>query len=142
VKRTRKSSSMAAFTMVEALVSIVMLALFVVGVTALIVTGREVMDSARSHYTAATIAKNRLEHLQSLGYDDLTLFGENGVLVDASGVPTSQGNYRRTTTVSNVNPRLIDAACKVDIRDRVTLAFGVESETVRTLISRYEFPGK
>jgi hypothetical protein len=78
----------------------------------------------------------------SLGYADLNQFVENGIVVNESGLPVANANFRRTTTISNVNDRLKDVGCKVEIRDRVTLAFVGESESVRTLIAKYDYPEK
>jgi Tfp pilus assembly protein PilV len=50
----RIAGDRAAFTMIEALIAVVMLAFFVVGVCAVVVAAREVMDRSRSHYTDRT----------------------------------------------------------------------------------------
>jgi len=128
------------FTMIEALVAVTILGFFVVGVCALVVTTRETMDTARAHYTASNIAKNRIERLHALVFDDLAQYAEAGVVVNDSGMPSSSGNFMRTTVVSNVNDRLFDIRCVVTMRNRVSLAFEGGGESVQTLIARYEAP--
>lgn len=53
----------------------------------------------RRRSTACDIAKNRLEHLRSLSYEDVPLMAEDTLPVNESGVPDPDGQFRRTTTV-------------------------------------------
>ena len=92
---------------------------------------------ARAHYTAINIAKNRLELVRRFDFGQLDDFLEDKVVVDASGVPSTEGNYRRSTEVSNVSSNLLELTVTVDIRNRQTLVFNPANEQLSTYFAQY-----
>jgi len=114
--------------------------LFIAGACALVVKGREVTDTARSHYTAVNLGKNALERARVLPFDQLESFQTVGVCVDGNGNPDPDGNYRITATMTNIRPYLSRADIVVEIKNRITLAFDGECEEVESYIAHYQEP--
>ena len=130
----------AGLTLVETIIAIMVFAVFITGICRMIVIARESTDRARWHYTCANIGKNRLERARVAQYSELNGFAEDSVIVDASGQPSDDGDYCRTTTVSNSTPALKEMVVTVEIRNRVTRAFDGNSETVRTYFADLQTP--
>jgi len=127
-------------TIIETVVAIVVFALCVGGICALVLQTKQTSDRARAHYTAINIAKNRLERATELGFDHVDFFGENQVVIDKNGSPDADGNYRRTTVVNDVKSNLKQMVVTVDIKDRITLSFSGENETIRSYFADIQGP--
>ena len=128
-------------TIVETLVALAILAVFSTGACKLLLSHRKISDMARAHYTAINIAKNRLELVRRFDFGQVDDFIEDKVLVDASGIPTTEGNYRRTTEISNVSSNLLELTVTVDIRNRKTLVFNPANQQLSTYFANYLEPG-
>ncbi len=96
---------------------------------------------ARGHYTAINIAKNRMELVRTFDFGQVDDFLENNVIVNASGVPSTEGNYRRSTEVSTVSGNLLELVVTVDIRNQKTLIFNLANEQLKTYFAYYLPPG-
>lgn len=103
----------------------------------ILVSHRKVADMARGHYTAINIAKNRMELVRTFNYGQVNDFLEDKVIIDSSGVPDDDGNYRRSTEVSNVSSNLLELTVTVDLRNRITLAFNPANEVLTTYFAKY-----
>ena len=123
------------FTIVEVVVAILILGLCIGGLCQLAVNSRQLSDMARSHYTAINIAKNRLERAKTVEYDEIRFLAENGIIVDASGRADSTGQYRIDTGVSQAGTNLMELVVTVGIRNRMSLVFEGESESVQTYVA-------
>ncbi len=132
-----KTRNRAGLTLVETIVALTLFAIFTTGACKLLMSHRKVSDMARAHYTAINIAKNRLELVRTFDFDQVGNFLESDVVVDASGLPDSWGNYRRTTQVSNVSSNLLQLTVTVDLRNRQTLAFTPAKQEVTTYFANY-----
>ena len=108
--KQEKGKNRAGVALVEALVAITLFAIFVTGASKLLLAHRKISDMARMHYTAANLAKNRLELIRSFGFDARPDFMENDIVVNMSGLPDNTGHYRRTTTIINTSSN-ISLAC-------------------------------
>ncbi len=136
-----KSRKRAGTTIVETIVALTIFAVFTTGACKLLMSHRKIMDMARAHYTAINIAKNRMELVRTFDFGQVDDFLENNVVVDASGMPSTEGNYRRSTEVSTVSSNLLELIVTVDIRNRQTLAFNPANEQLRTYFAEYLEPG-
>jgi hypothetical protein len=136
IKRN-KSKSRAGIALVEALVSLTLLAIFLAGAMKMMISHHEMTDMARAHYTAINIAKNRMELIRTFDFGQVDDFLEDKVNINASGLPSTLGNYRRSTQVSNVSPNLLELSVIVEIRDRKTLAFSGSQEDLSTYFAEY-----
>lgn len=126
--------------MVEVLVALGIFSVYSAGACKLILSHRKVSDMARAHYTAANLAKNRLEIVRTFEFDQIPAFKESQVVIDESGMPNSVGNYRRSTMINSISGNLHDVVVTVDIRNRETLQFTPAHETVRTFVAHYLEP--
>lgn len=127
----------AGVALVEALVAIMLFAIFITGAGKLLLSHRKISDMARAHYTAANIAKNRLELVRSFEFDERPDFLENNVVVNMSGLPDSTGHYRRSTTITNLGINICELMVRVEILDRKTLTYNGRNETVQTIMADY-----
>lgn len=135
IEKQRKRRLCEGISLVEVIVALLILAISVAGLCRLVVVGRKGTDMGRSHYTAINIAKNRLERVKTFEYAQLALFNESDTVVNTSGVADSLGDYRRTTTVSDVKSNLREVVVTVEIRDRSSRTFDGEEEEVRTYVA-------
>jgi prepilin-type N-terminal cleavage/methylation domain-containing protein len=131
------SKKRAGMTLVETLVALSLLASFSTGACMILVSHRKVADMARGHYTAINIAKNRMELVRTFDYGQVNDFLEDKVIIDSSGVPDNEGNYRRSTEVSNVSSNLLELKITVDMRNRETLIFNPANEILTTYFADY-----
>lgn len=127
-----KRKSCAGIVMVEALISLVLFAIFITGGCKLLLAHRQITDMARAHYAAANIAKNHLELIRSFDYSQRGNFSETDVLVNEIGIPDSNGRYRRNTEYTSVSSNIVEIMVTVDIMDRKQLAFTGRSESLKS----------
>ena len=128
-------------TIVETLVALGIFAVFSTGACKLLLSHRKISDMARAHYTAINIAKNRMELVRTFDFGQVDDFIEDAVVVNSSGTPSTDGNYRRTTAVSNVSSNLMELTVTVDIRNRQTLIFNPANQQLNTYFANYLAPG-
>jgi Tfp pilus assembly protein PilV len=129
-------------TLVETIIAILIFAICISGICKLVVITRESSDRARSHYTAINLGKNRLERAKVFPFGQLNDFVENQTVVDGAGTPSANGEFRRTTTVSNVTATLKDVTVRLEIRNRVTRRFEGVSEAIQTYIADFRIGGQ
>jgi len=137
IQGLEKSGIRAGTTIVETVVALAIFAGFTTGACKLLMSHRKISDMARSHYTAINIAKNRLELVRTFDFGQVDHFLEDDVVVDASGVPSTEGNYRRSTEVSTISSNLLELTVTVDIRNQQTLVFNPANEQVSTYFAEY-----
>ncbi|MDD5440466.1 MAG: type II secretion system protein [Candidatus Omnitrophica bacterium] len=102
-------------TLLEIMVSMIILAIVLVSIVTLMVVASGLSARINCEYTAANIAKSRVEDARGLiktsGFTALTdaKFGETDTKLDQNGIPDENGLFRRSTTVTtnySSNPRL------------------------------------
>jgi prepilin-type N-terminal cleavage/methylation domain-containing protein len=97
-----------------------------------------IIRSARRHYVAISLAKNRLERARNFLYNDLKLMAETNMTVNDNGNPDPDGRFRRTTDVNtNYAPGLTEVTVNVMIRNPHTGLFTPDHETIQTLFTEY-----
>jgi len=132
-----KSRNRAGTTFVESMIAIALLAVFMTGTCKLLVSQRKILDMARNHYTAANIAKNRMELVRTLDFDQILELNETAIRVDGKGIPSTQGHFQRATTISTLNSNLHEVVISVGIQNRKTLAFNSSAETLSTYVAEH-----
>lgn len=126
------------FTLVEAVISTVLLVLVIGGSYSLVNRSQALIYSARNHYVAINISRARLERARNFAFDQLQTLSESNVVVNDSGVPSSDGYFRRTTlVVTNYQPGLTQIDVRTDIRNSKTLQFVGDYENVASLFTEY-----
>lgn len=131
-------SNKAGFTLAEAVISSFLVILVLGGAYALVSQSSSLIYSARNHYIAINISRARIERIRTFPYDQIQSFTETDVVVDDSGTPTTEGYFRRTTTVNtNYQAGLTMVQVQTDIRNQKTLTFKGEKESVASLFTEY-----
>ena len=124
-------------SLVETMMAVAIFAAFMVGICQMMVVHRQMTDMARAHYTAVNIAKNRLELVRTFEFEQVGNFLEDKIRVDASGLADLNGEFRRSTTIANINGGLLELTVTVEIRDRKTLTFKGRKEFLSTYFAQY-----
>lgn len=137
-----RSTSKKGFTLVEAVISTALLVMVIGGSYKVVGSSQSLIYSARNHYVAINIARARLERVRNFAYDQLFSLGENNIVVNDSGVPSSDGYFRRTTVIStNGQPAgLTRIDVTTEIRNTKTLNFTGEHESLATFATEYLTP--
>lgn len=126
------------FTLVEAVISLVLIALVLGGSYALVSQATRGIYLARNHYVAVNISRARIERIRNFTYDQIISLTETNVIVDDSGVPASEGYFRRSTLIdTNYQAGLTKVEVITDIRDAKTLTFKGDYESVASLFTEY-----
>ena len=137
--RTRRRG----MTLVEVLVALTVLAAVMVGTYRLIVVLARLRQSAHNHYTAVVIANNRIERARNTIFADLPLLAEERVPVAASGAPSADGPFFRTTRIQTNyggNPKLVRVIVTVEVPRLLRRDEARPSETLTTLLTEYVEP--
>lgn len=133
-----RGSAKSGFTLTEAVISMVLLAMVITGSYAVVTQSSAMILAARNHYVAINIARARFERIRNFAYDQLTTLAETNLVVDDSGNASPNGFFRRTTTIqTNYQPGLTKIEVRTDIRDTRTLLFMSENESVACLFTEY-----
>lgn len=132
--RLKKIKKRAGATLVEALLALAIFSVFTIGSTQLIFMHRKTMDMASDYYTAANIAKNRLEFARTFDSSKLLKLNEVSLRIDASGNPLTEGHFCRTTTIGPLNNGVYQLTVTVKVMDRKTLSFDGPGQTLTSYI--------
>ena len=124
--------------MVEVMIALLVLGLAVAGMYRVAIMANRTSSQARNHYLAVNIAKNRLEQIKARDFSQIGRFVDSAVVVDMSGQPSLDGEFQRTTSVSNVGTGRVEVVVTVGIRDRATGSFLGESEFVSTQLTEFQ----
>ena len=142
--RLEKNKKRAGISVVETMVALVLLAFFITGSTKILFAQRKLADKSREHYSAINIAKNRIELVRiyqnsqtDTFIEEIDFFIENNIVVDATGAPDVNGNFRRSTVPSVISSNLVEIAVTIELRDRKTLSFDGEQETLTSYFTEY-----
>jgi type II secretory pathway pseudopilin PulG len=127
-----------AFTLVEAVVSTLLLVMVIAGAYTLINQSSRLIRGARNHYVAINIAKARIERARNFPYNQLPLMQEAALTLNDDGTPDSSGYFRRSTLVStNEAPGLTRITVQVEMRNLKTRQFIGEKESITGLFTEY-----
>ncbi|MBN2684143.1 MAG: prepilin-type N-terminal cleavage/methylation domain-containing protein [Pontiellaceae bacterium] len=131
--RSLKSGS----SLVEVMIALAIFGVFIATSCKVLLATRTTLDLARDHYTASNIAKDRIELVRTLDFNQIPELEENMLVIDGTGTPSVNGHFRRTTTVSMVTSNLCEVAVTVGIQNRKTLDYSPAKQTVNTYISKH-----
>lgn len=140
-KSSRKGRARrAGLTLVESVIGLMVFSGFIGGACKLVVLSHHVGDRAAAHYAAVNIAKTRIERIKTFGFNQFELCQESGIVLNRSGRPDNNGNFRLTTTVVSRGEGLKDVTVRVDIRNPRTLAFDGEHEQIASSLADLQEP--
>ena len=104
-------------TLVETMAATLLFAIVLTGILDLALGSMATGKRAEFAYSAYNIAKNHLETLRSMPYSTLANSSESNIYVDSNGTPDPDGNFIRTTDVTqnyNGDANLIELDVSVD----------------------------
>ncbi len=136
-RKARNKHNRRGMTLTEAVVSLFLFALFIACACELTVVTRQASDRARFRYHAINLARNRLERALTFDYDQSELCVTDKLVVDRHGSPTSLGDYRMSTAVTQVGTNVKMLTVRVDIRDRRSMAFDGESQILTSYMTPF-----
>ena len=87
-------------TLVEVMVAVLVFAIGITSLLAVCVQGMSTARRTEAAYTAYNLAKNHLETLKSMSFNDLGSANETSIVLDASGVADPDGFYTRSTAIT------------------------------------------
>ena len=129
------------FSLVEVIVSLFLIVLVLAGAYRMIISASQLSRTARNHYIAETLCKNRLERARNFDYRDLDLLEESSSVVDDAGYPDPSGWFSRTTTVdTNFLPDCTQVSVVIQLKDRTTGNFGPAEQNLDMLFTEYLVP--
>ena len=129
------ASRRAGFTLTEMMVASTIFMLVSMAFSLSMLAALKTQYMAVDYYTATCIARNRVQHIRTKAFAQITNSVEAGIWVDSTGTTNAAGRYFRSTIISNVN----SAMYAVKVRVTFKLFAGGQSEQpveVETLISR------
>jgi type II secretory pathway pseudopilin PulG len=112
-------------TLVEIMAAIGLFAIALTSVLSLVTSTQSMGQRADKAYNAYNLAKNHVESLRTMSFDDLTVADEDEVRIDVSGVPDDEGEYLRSTTVTtpydgDAELAQVDVEVSYEIKGQVT----------------------
>lgn len=135
--KVRGLSNKRGSSLVEVMVALTIFAVLIASSCKVLLATRTTLDLARDHYTASNIAKDRVELVRTLDFNQIPELEEDMLIIDKRGIPSDQGHFRRTTIVSMVSSNLFEVAVTVGIQNRKTLDFSSSEQTINTYISKH-----
>ena len=112
-------------TLAEVLFSVAIMALVVTGVLVVFVQTVDMSKRINYDYTAVNIAKSRIERARTVmatrGFASLTDLAETDTILDQSGSPASDGDFKRSTIIAtnyDGNSRMTQIDVKVTYKYR------------------------
>ena len=95
-----KASGKQGFTLIEVMCAIVIFMIGAAAITSACVQTVTLAKRAGAIYTAYNLAKNHVETLKTISYDDLPEADEEDTVINSDGVGDAEGTYIRTTVVT------------------------------------------
>ncbi|MCC5850312.1 MAG: prepilin-type N-terminal cleavage/methylation domain-containing protein [Verrucomicrobia bacterium] len=136
---TQRKANTRGFTLVEVMVSSVILALFLSGALAMLVQTTRTTESVRRRSEAVSLAWSRVERARLVDFNNLEDLVEKapGTVVNAVGLMEENGLFRRVTSVAPLPGEMPAMQIRVDVWVRNTRdgAFSGVPETVETVIT-------
>lgn len=88
------------FTLVEAVIASMLLALAAAAIISLLVFHFQFSNFLDQKRIVSQVATSRIEVLCEMEFEDITLANETDVRVNEDGIPTAEGAYLRSTTLT------------------------------------------
>lgn len=92
-------------SLVEVVTAIALIALSVGGIISLLVQNMGLGQSIDYTYVATNLARSRIERIKTfardMGYTALPESAESNTVIDRNGVPTTNGDFKRTTLIDD-----------------------------------------
>lgn len=87
-------------TLLEVMISVMIFSILIIALFDVFTQSQQMSKREELAYTAYNLAKNHVETLKSISFDDLAIADESLTAIDDTGEPDPAGLYRRTTETS------------------------------------------
>lgn len=108
-----RGASSGGFTLVEVMVSSIILVIVASGIIGGIISALKAQANASDHYRATCIARNRIQHARTISFDSFPLMVESNREIDLDGNLSQEGDFRRSTIVTNVATNSVSISVQV-----------------------------
>lgn len=125
-------------TLVEALVSVILLAMGIAGSCRVMLMSRMLSDASTDQYISLQLANNRLECINNTDFGDVMMWANSNMVLNASGQPAPSGRFRMSTDVSfpdQVITNYAQVSVSIAIRNRKTLLFDRPARQFATYVT-------
>ena len=138
-QRCRKplSTKCSGTSLVEVMIALTIFGSLIAITCKVLLSTNETLDMARDHYTAANLAKNRLELVRSFEFDQIPELEEEAIIINESGIASEYGHYQRTTSITMLSSNLYEIGISVGIQNRRTLEFSPAEQSINTYVSKH-----
>jgi len=109
----RKPFKSEGFTLVEVMISSMILLMVSCGIMAGIISAIKTQANAADHYRATCIARNRIQHARTISFGSYNSISESVVRIDQDGILCSTGDFRRSTSSTNVGTNVMSVTVDV-----------------------------
>lgn len=138
----RRSVCRRGFSLVETVIACAIILMVLAGSYTILDSSMGLVRTARDGYTATTISNARLERARMIPFTDLPSLVETNTVVDDYGLPSTDGRFRRTTTISTNQPM---AGCSqvtvtTDVRKAGKPTQFYNSRVMRGVFTPYDMP--
>ena len=141
VKLMRGRRGKRGMTLLEVVIALTVFMVASAGICTLITQSKRLSDSARDHYIAINIAKNRLEFARFLPISVLSdRLTTNQEIVNVDGEIETNAMFMRSTVVTQKTANLKEVIVTVAIRNRYTWEFGTGTNAVKEVLRTYFTP--
>jgi Tfp pilus assembly protein PilV len=130
------------FSLVETVIACTIILLVLAGSYMILDSSMGLVRTARDGYTATTISNARLERARMVPFADIPSLVETNTIVDDYGLPSTDGRFRRTTTISTNQPM---AGCSqvtvtTDVRKAGKPTQFYNTRVMRGVFTPYDMP--
>ena len=124
-------------TLIELLVAMSVLAIFTIGAAKMITMITRNTDTARQHYQAINLAKDRVERARTLPFSTIEELTEGapGTRIDNMGYTDQYGLFQRQTAINTVTNGLKEITVSVWLLNRKTHRFDGIPQTLQSYIA-------
>lgn len=131
-----------AMTLIEIMVSILLITLMIGTVLGLLMQNMKMGGAIDYNYAAVNIAKSRIDRIRELrrdqGFSNLSAAAETSTTVDRNGLSDASGDFTRTTVITTnfgSNPNLTEV--EVSVSYKGVTGVSITTITLTSLISPY-----
>jgi Tfp pilus assembly protein PilV len=132
VDLTQKHIKCAGFSLIEVMISSIVLLIVCSGIMAGIISALKAQANASDYYRATCIARNRIQHAKTMSFNSYNSITENVERIDQDGVLCPTGFFWRTTAVTNAGSNVMSVTVQVwySVRPEEMSAQPVTMETM------------
>jgi Tfp pilus assembly protein PilV len=106
------------FTIVEAVIAVMVVAITAGAFIALSMSSLRELQMSTDYYRSVSLARNRIERIRMMDFDTILNLSEEEHRVDGNGNADVEGAYRRQTEITALTANLADITVTISFPDR------------------------